>query len=63
MFKHTNISLLCKTTCCICAVEIKEEDVVLADPWNDGKDSNFCSAECAEHAYEQHQEYLDSYEV
>lgn len=48
---------------CACCGEVIVGEVEKADPWQDGVDLDFCSAECVEHCEEQHQEYLDSCEV
>ena len=49
--------------CCTCCHAELTSEVVLADVYNDGRDLEYCSAECVEHCEEEEQEYLDSYDV
>ena len=50
-------------TFCSCCHELITEEVVRTDAYNDGEEADYCSWECVEHVQEQHQEYLDSYDV
>lgn len=35
----------------------------VADVYSDGQELEYCSAECVEHLSDEHEDYLNSYEV
>lgn len=50
-------------SCPCCDTSFASGTGYFADIYSDGRVLEYCSAECAEHLEDEHQEYLDSYEV
>lgn len=49
--------------CCNTTFDKADSEAFEADVYSDGQVLVYCSAECVEHLQDEHQEYLDSYEV